>query len=341
MTSQAVTRSRVQSLTRKHTKFTSQRLWLQYIYDTFDVGATSRIGYVHKHKYRTTCVFTIQQYGEVITAHIAASAAGIVAPDSTSTSDEGPVDLETTLKYWDDAILPAHLCMSNSFTDDFFLVIRWNDTRTLYSTCKAFKDKLSSLVKLQRFDASSILESELSLNRTSDDDTKRSTSMLTHLVNLTYQNHSEAVTFLLAKAQNALQVARTTESRVDETVRKLGYINEETWRQRLGDEEGVPWSKNFQFDTLSELVDWVGMRMKQTRAKRQLALQRIVLLCVDNFDGFAGIESTSWRNVSNPPKIILISRWIHTVGYVGGPRVQGKPRGLAPTRTKTKSLKCR
>lgn len=306
MTSQAVIRSRVQSLTRKHAKFSTQRLWLQYIYDTFDVGATTRIGYVHKHQYQTACVFTIQQYGEVVTPHIAAFAAGIVAPDATSTSDEGPVDLETTLKYWEDAILPAHLCMSDSFTDDGVLVIRWNDTRTLYSTHKVFKDKLSSLVNLQSFDASSILESELALTRTSSDDRKKSASMLTHLVNLNYQHHSEAVTFLLAKAQNALQVARLAESKVDETAHKLGYINEETWRQRLGDEEGVPWSKNFQFDSLYELVDWVGMKMKRSRAEKQLALQSIVQLCVDNFDGFAGIESTSWRDVSNPPKIMLI-----------------------------------
>ena len=71
---------------------------------------------------------------------------------------------------------------------------------------------------------------------------------------MNYQHQSEVMTFLLAKVPDALQVARTAERKVDETVRKLRYINEETWRQRVCDEEGVPWFKNFQFDSLSELV---------------------------------------------------------------------------------------
>jgi hypothetical protein len=157
---------------------------------------------------------------------------------------------------------------------------------------------LSSFVTLQRFDASSILKSELALTRASDDDTIKSTPILTHLVNLNYQRYSEVVNFLLVKTQNALQVARMAES-------KLDYINE-TWRQRLGNEEGVLWSKNFQFDSLSELVYWVGMKMKRSRTEKQLALQNILRLSVDSFVGFAGIESTSWNDVSNPPKIILI-----------------------------------
>ena len=68
-------------------------------------------------------MFIVQQF-DVVTPHIAASVAGIVAPDATSTSDEGPVDLETTLRYWDDAILLAYLCWSDSFTDDGVLVVR-------------------------------------------------------------------------------------------------------------------------------------------------------------------------------------------------------------------------
>ena len=303
MTSQNELLSRIQSLTRKHDSFTSPRMWFQYIYKTFEVSSTSRICCVHKHQSPTACVFTIQEFGEVVMPHIAASAAGIDASKAISMSYEGPVDLESTLKYWKDVSCEPCLCMSDSFTDNHVLFLRWNDTRTLHSTYKIFKEKLSSLVKPHAFDASSTLKSELAQTQTSSD-TITSTSMLTHLVNLNYQHHSEAMTFLLAKTQDALKVARTTKTQVEETSRKLGYINEETWR--LTDEEGALWPKSFQFDSLSELVDWVGMKMKRSRDEKQMALKTVVLLCLDKFDKFQRIDSTPWDDVSNLTKIVLI-----------------------------------
>lgn len=68
------------------------------------------------------------------------------------------------------------------------------------------------------------------------------------------------------------------------------------------DEDCIPWSKNFQFDSLSELVDWGGTKMKRSRVEKQLVRQNIILLCFM----MDLLESTSWAGVPNPPKIILI-----------------------------------
>ena len=87
---------------------------------------------------------------------------------------------------------------------------------------------------------------------------------------------------------------------MDETNKKLGLMHEETWRRRLTEEEGLPWARNFKFETLAELVDWVGGKIQSDRERRLMALRTIVATCVDKFTGFDDIRNTLPMEPSNP-----------------------------------------
>ena len=97
--------------------------------------------------------------------------------------------------------------------------------------------------------------------------------------------------FLLAKAEIANKTAMTAKSSIEFTNRKLRYINKEKWRQRLADKEGLPWARLFEFDSLAELVNWIGTKLKTTRNKKQQALETLVEYCVSGFRGFHKVEN--------------------------------------------------
>ena len=70
-----------------------------------------------------------------------------------------------------------------------------------------------------------------------------------------YQHSTTGLNHALTTAGKAFLVARSASTKLEEQNQKLGHINEETFRQRLCDEEGSPWAKSFAFDTLSEIVE--------------------------------------------------------------------------------------
>lgn len=293
-----IIRNQIQSLTRKHTEIESPKQWLGYIYDTFDVGARVKIASTHKFTFQSAIVFIISPYGQIITPSVAALAAGLNHDEAIYISDE-TIDLERALQCWDDPNTSLYLCLSKDFKDnassnESTLVLKWNKARTVYTQCTLFKTTVAKLVNTRLFD---------SPHRTSEHSLPPN---LLHILHQNHDNHTEAVSSLLTKFQLVLKTATTAESRVDETNQKLGYLNEEVWRQKLANEEGLSWATSFQFDSLRELVEWVGTKVKVNRVMKAKALQRIVNYCIGRFNGFHHTEGEMWNEVSNSPEIILI-----------------------------------
>lgn len=75
-------------------------------------------------------------------------------------------------------------------------------------------------------------------------------------------NSSAAVSLAFKTALEALSSAPTTGAKIDDANKKPGYLNEETVRQHLNAEMGIPWARLFRFDTLRDIVEWVGDRIK-------------------------------------------------------------------------------
>ena len=83
---------------------------------------------------------------------------------------------------------------------------------------------------------------------------------------------------------------------IDEASPKFGHLTEETFRQRLS-EEGFPWAKSFAFDTLADVVEWVGINIKSNKAKRNNGLRTVVRMCVENFDGYKDDRPIDWTSI--------------------------------------------
>jgi len=228
-----ISRNRLQSLSRKHPEFTSPREWLEYVYNTFNIGGTVKIATVHNFIFEGASVYTISPYGEIVTPAAAAAAAEL-SDDAASYVRDEDVHLETTLKKWDEPNELSTLCLSNEFNDrttsadESTLIVRWNISRTLVAKCGVFKTYLTQVVDPKRFD-SRVLSSERLLP-----------ANLLHLMNENHHNSMQAVDFLLEKSERALTTATSIQTRMDDTSRKLGHITEETWRHRLASEEGAP-----------------------------------------------------------------------------------------------------
>ena len=211
------------------------------------------------------------------------------AAEAICIEDES-ITFENALRYWDGPKLPPHLCLSNEFDETTTLILQWNDSRTLFTPCDILKSILSACFTIIPFD-SSTPPSKAALPPN-----------LLHLMHQNQVDDSQAVEFLLAKAETANKTAATAKSSIEFTNRKLGYINEEKWRQRLADEEGLLWARPFEFDSLAELVNWIGTKLKTTRDKKQQALETLVEYCVGGFRGFHEVENREWHDVSNSTK---------------------------------------
>jgi len=51
--------------------------------------------------------------------------------------------------------------------------------------------------------------------------------------------------YTLNKAFEALSIAHSAGEKIEETNKKLGYINEQTFRHHLNTDEGLPWARGF------------------------------------------------------------------------------------------------
>lgn len=82
--------------------------------------------------------------------------------------------------------------------------------------------------------------------------------------------------------------------KADETTKK-------TWTGERGNCPSPPqcsWASSFRFETLWEIVDWVGMKIKADKQDRFNATRDITGLCVSGFDEYAGAADTVvWENV--------------------------------------------
>ena len=105
----------------------------------------------------------------------------------------------------------------------------------------------------------------------------------------------------LTQALEALSIARASRTKIDETNKKLGHINEHTFRQHLNMEEGIPWSQSFRFNSLNELVEWTGLKIKATKEDRSKAIWDIGRMCVAGFDGYTDAnDKVDWLKVHGP-----------------------------------------
>ena len=254
-----------------------------------------KLACTHKFIFYTATIFTLAPYGQIITPRVAALAAGLEYDNVIYVSNE-TVDLERVLDRWDDPKPNLYFCISNDFSNavtanESTVILNFNTNRTLHSEWTQFENALEKLVEMRNFDSPHhSTEKTLPPN-------------LLNIIRQNNQNHTEAVNFLLVKSQVVYESAQTAETRVNDINQKLGYLNEEIWRQKIADEEGSPWAKSFEFDSLRELVEWVGTKLKVSRGRREIAIQRIIQYCVGGFEGFH--KDGTWNDVSNSPEIIL------------------------------------
>ena len=96
---------------------------------------------------------------------------------------------------------------------------------------------------------------ELKDSRNSPDCLVRDGSINMDNVDRLFQSSSTGLLHALTKAREALLTAQSAIMKLEETSQKLSHINKETFRQRLTDEEGIPWAKAFSFDTLARIVE--------------------------------------------------------------------------------------
>ena len=108
--------------------------------------------------------------------------------------------------------------------------------------------------------------------------------------NSTFHCYLKGLSYVLGKADEALIITRTVTRKSEETKKKVGYIKENTFRRRLT-EEVLPWAKNFRFDSPSEQVEWVGLKLNQSNGEMQLALVTIVKLCIVDISGYLDPET--------------------------------------------------
>jgi hypothetical protein len=108
------------------------------------------------------------------------------------------------------------------------------------------------------------------------------------------KNSSEACSVVLGTAIEAMCTAEVALGKADETTKK-------TWTGERGNCPSPPqcsWASSFRFETLWEIVDWVGMKIKADKQDRFNATRDITGLCVSGFDEYAGAADTVvWENV--------------------------------------------
>ena len=304
MTSQNILRNNVQSLTRRHDAFHSDHEWMGYVYRTFDINTVNHVGYIMKFQVNDMCIFTIIQFGELMTAEIATSACGMMVGEELRDVYKGTSTLEDALTHWEDTSITPRLCISDHFNEEGSIILRWSETRTIYTTYRKLEDKIGWIAELESVNYAPYLFTFLQQAHDSENVQTRSHVSLAQHLNALFHCNSEGLGYVLGKADEGLEIGRTAIRKLDETNKKLGYINEETFRHRLKEEEGFPWASNFKFDTLAELVEWIGVKLNRRYEERQRALGMIVRSCLGDFQGHKGLETeletTDWHDVTQP-----------------------------------------
>ena len=94
-----------------------------YVYRTFNINAVNRVGYIMKFQVNDTCIFTIIQFGELMTAEIATSACGLAVGEELRGVYKGTSTLEDALKHWEDTSITPRLCISDHFNEEGSVIL--------------------------------------------------------------------------------------------------------------------------------------------------------------------------------------------------------------------------
>ena len=172
--------------------------------------------------------------------------------------------------------------------------------RTLKTSFKEFVNKVGEIIEVEQVCWNECIN-DLQTSRNSSENHVREVALNADNLNKLQRNSSGASSLALARAIEALSTAKVARIKADETTKKLGRLNEETVRHHLNGKEGIPWAGSFRFETLWEIVDWVGMKITASKKERLEAMTDIVRLCLSGFEGYAEAKDyVDWEKVFDP-----------------------------------------
>jgi hypothetical protein len=255
-----------------------------------------------------------------MSTHYAASLCNLTVRQSDfQNADLGPITLEQALIDMDNNSIVSKLLVSDTVTAGD-IVIRYAEGRTLKGSFQDFERRVGNIIELEVINWSKAVVSELEISRNSPDSYVRDVSLNTENVDRLYNNSSTALAHALKKALEALSLAQAAGTKLEETNKKLGFVNEQTFRQHLNVEEGIPWARAFRFNTLNEIVEWTGVKINASKKKRGEAMEDIVRMCVAGFDGYTDAsDKVDWMKVYGPlnASYLFLSYHLMVVCIVG------------------------
>ena len=278
-------RNQVQSLSRKHNPINYDRDWQSYVYTTFDIDPASPIAYMRKFRFDQTYIFTIQEYGERMSPRCVSQISNLTIEDEDlTTADFGPLTLDEALIDADDPSISSK-CLASESVSNGEIVLCFTADSTVKVLLTDLSERMENIVDVEIIDSTQAqqaeVEAEVKPHRSSIYAHRRAITSNTEHMNQFFQKSYVDIAHLHVKSTSTLNMAISASSEIAETTRKLGHINEETFRQRLSDSEGSPWTTSFCFNT--ELADWIGSKIQVERQERRTAF---VNMCVRNFDVF-------------------------------------------------------
>jgi hypothetical protein len=300
-TSAFILRNKVKTLTRKHASITNDRDWMTHIYNSLDIDAFTAIGYVRKYQFENTCVFSVQEHGQRMAPQYAASLSNLAVRQSDfQNADLGPITLEKALIDMDKNSIVSKMFVSNTLTAGK-IILRYAEDRTLTASFEEFQKRVGNIVEVELIDISASVSSELESSRNSPDSSVRHECLNTDTIDGLQNSSTPSLDHALTHALEALSIARAAGTKIDVANRKLGHINEHTFGQILNSEEGIPWSQAFRFNSLNEVVEWTGRKIKATKEERSKAIRDIVRMCVAGFETYTNAnDKVEWMKVHGP-----------------------------------------
>src|SRR5579859_273928 len=296
-----ILRNQIKSLTLKTPLLANECDWIWYVYQNLDITAVSRIAYVRIFQFQTTYILAIQEYGQRMSSLLASSFSNVKPNEyRLQRADRGVLNLEQALIDLADPSIIGKAIIADVLTEGD-IILQFNDERTLKASYKDFKTRVGAIVPVEQITSSKEMAEELASYRNSPNPHIRNIGLNCDNVDRLQNNSSAAVSLALKTALEALSSVQASRGKLDETNQKLGYLNEETVRQGLNAEMGVLWARTLRFDTLGDIVEWVGDQIKADKKEKTKALRDIVRLCVGEFDRYPEPKETvDWETVFDP-----------------------------------------
>lgn len=244
------------------------------------------------------CVFTIQEHGQQMLPQYAASLCNIAVSQSDfQNADLGLMMLEETLIDMENNSIVSKLIVSNTVTASK-MILRYAEDRTLTASFKESETRVGNIVEVEVIDISASVFSELNSSRNPPDSSVRNESLNTDTIDRLQNPSTVSLVHALTQALEALSIARAAGTKIDEANKKLGDINEHPFRQILNTEEGISWSQALRFNSLNEIVEWTGLKIKVIKEDKSKAIRDIMRMCVAGFDGYTDAnDKVNWMKV--------------------------------------------